>query len=286
MRSMALFVAALLTATPAQAVPPWAPAGTATVHPGVRTRSATTECTANFVFYDASNDVYLGQAARCTATGSGTNGCVSGSRPLGTRVTIEGATRAGTLVYSSWLAMQAAGEPVSSPACAHNDFALVRLDPADYSRVNPTVPFWGGPTGIGGTPAPGDRVFGSGDDPVRGPRPRTGIVAAGDGWTHRVHWVPPGGPADAGMGVLDENGHALGATGPLSVDALPGSSVVVDLRRVLAYLTSHGGPAVTLALGTEPFEPPCDVMLRQGSRPGAVSRGARRLDSVRPGTRS
>ena len=254
--AMLTAAAALLAAMPAQAVPPWAPAGTATIHPGVRTRSATTECTANFVFYDASNDVYLGQAARCTATSSSTNGCVSGSRPLGSSVTVEGATRPGTLVYSSWLAMRAASEPVSSPACAYNDFALVRLDPADYSRVNPTVPFWGGPTTIGGTPAPGDRVYSCGDDPILGLRPRTGVVVASNGWTHRIHWMPPGGPVDAGMGVLDENGSALGATTPLTADALPGSSVVVDLRQVLAYLTSHGGPAVTLALGTEPFQQP------------------------------
>ena len=246
--------AVLLAAGPARAVPPWAPAGTATIHPGVRSQSATAECTTSFVFYDASNNVYLGQAAGCTATGSGTTGCVSSSLPLGTQVTVEGATRPGALVYSSWLAMQAAGE-TDAAACAYNDFALVRLDPADYSRVNPTVPFWGGPTGSGGTPRPGDRIYGSGNDPAVGPRPRTGVVVASDGWAHRVHWLPPGGPVDAGMGVLDENGRALGAATSLTVNALPGSSLVLDLGRMLAYLTSHGGPAVTLALGTEPFDP-------------------------------
>ena len=246
--------AALLAATPARAVPPWAPEGTATIRPGVRTRSAAGECTTSFVFYDPSNVVYLGQAARCTATGSGTNGCMSGSLPLGTAVTVEGATQAGKLAYSSWLAMRSAGE-TSPAACAYNDFALVRLDPADQPRVNPTVPCLGGPAGTGGTPARGDRVFGCGDEPILGPQPRTGVAVASDGWTHRVHWMPPGPPA-AGAGVLDENGGALGVAAPLTVDALPGSSVVVDLRRMLAYLTSHGGPAVTLADGTEPFQPP------------------------------
>jgi hypothetical protein len=248
--------AAALLAAPAHAAPAWAPAATATIRPGVTTHSATADCRASFVLSDAAGNVYLGQAAHCTAPSPGTDGCVSSSLPLGTQVTVDGATRPATLVYSSWLAMQAAGE-TDAAACAYDDFALVRLDAADHSRVNPTVPFWGGPTGIGGTPAPGDRVYGSGDDPVVGPRPRTGVVVASDGWAHRVHWLPPGGPVDAGIGVLDKNGRALGVTAPLAVNALPGSSLVVDLGRMLAYLTSHGGPAgTTLALGTEPFAAP------------------------------
>lgn len=246
--------AALLATTPARAVPPWAPASTATIHPGVRLKTSTAECTAGFVLYDAANTVYLGFAAGCTATSSGTDGCQSSSLPLGTSIAVEGATRPGTLAYSSWLAMQAAGE-TGPAACAYNDFALVRLDAADYARVNPTVPFWGGPTGLGGAPVPGDRVYGSGNDPGLAARPRTGVVVASDGWAHRVHWLPPGGPVDAGIGVLDEDGGALGATTSFTVDALPGSSLVLDLGRMLAYLTSHGGPAVTLALGTEPFAP-------------------------------
>src|SRR3712207_8612355 len=32
--------------------------------------------------------------------------------------------------------------------CAYNDFALVQVDAADVGKVNPSIPFWGGPTGI------------------------------------------------------------------------------------------------------------------------------------------
>ena len=32
--------------------------------------------------------------------------------------------------------------------CAYNDFAVVKVDAADVSKVNPRIPFWGGPTGI------------------------------------------------------------------------------------------------------------------------------------------
>src|SRR5881227_3699426 len=78
--------------------PTWAPAGKAKIRPGVQTHTQGGQCTANFVFYDK-DTVYLGQSAHCASTGgeSGTNGCTTGSRPLGTQVTIEGASKPGTL---------------------------------------------------------------------------------------------------------------------------------------------------------------------------------------------
>src|ERR671923_2526166 len=86
----------------------WAPADQATIHPGVQVFTQGAQCTANFVYQDASN-VYLGQAAHCSGTGAATetNGCESGKLPLGTRVEINGATKPGTLAYSSWNTMQA-----------------------------------------------------------------------------------------------------------------------------------------------------------------------------------
>src|SRR3954451_3472818 len=92
---------------PASAAPTWAPAATAAVHPGVQTVTAGAQCTSNFVFSDGT-DVYIGQAAHCSGTGGNTetNGCDSGSLPLGTPVTVSGASRPGTLVYNSWLTMQ------------------------------------------------------------------------------------------------------------------------------------------------------------------------------------
>src|SRR5207249_2355805 len=113
-------------------------------HPGVMTFTSGAQCTSNFVFQDASG-VYLGQAAHCSGTGgnTATNGCTSGSLPLGTAVDISGASRPGTLVYNSWLTMQANGES-DADTCQYNDLALVRIDPADVAAVNPSVPFWGG----------------------------------------------------------------------------------------------------------------------------------------------
>ena len=127
----------------------WAPAASAPVHPGVQTFTGGAQCTSNFVFSDGSN-VYLGQAAHCSGTGGSTetDGCTSGSLPIGTPVDVTGATKPGTLVYNSWLTMQAKGE-ADADTCAYNDLALVKIDPADVGSVNPSVPGFGGPTGVG-----------------------------------------------------------------------------------------------------------------------------------------
>ena len=54
--------------------------------------------------------------------------------------------------------MQAAGE-TDADTCAYNDFALIKLDPADYGKVNPSVPTLGGPTALGTTTAQLDDVY-------------------------------------------------------------------------------------------------------------------------------
>src|SRR3954465_13254914 len=106
------------------------------IHPGVQTFTAGAQCTSNFVFSDGST-TYLGQAAHCSGTGAATDtdGCSSASLPLGTPVEITGASKPGTLVYNSWLTMQAKGE-TDPDTCAYNDLALVQIDPADVGRVN------------------------------------------------------------------------------------------------------------------------------------------------------
>ena len=64
----------------------WAPAATATVHPGVQTFTEGGQCTANFI-YTAGGNTYIGQAAHCASTGAATDtdGCLAASRPLGHR---------------------------------------------------------------------------------------------------------------------------------------------------------------------------------------------------------
>jgi putative cell wall-binding protein len=249
-------------ATAAATAPPtWAPADRATIHPGVQTVTAGGQCTSNFVFYDAA-DVYLGQAAHCAGTGAATetDGCDSGSLPLGTPVDVRGAAHPAMLVYSSWLTMQARKE-TNGNACAYNDFALVRLDRRDHGRVNPTVPHFGGPTGIVGAVPTGATVYSYGNSSLRlgltvlSPKRGVSLGQSAGGWNHTVYTATPGIPGDSGSGFLDSQGRAFGVLSTVAIAPLAASNGVADLALALDYLDRFGGLAVTLARGTEPFSP-------------------------------
>ncbi|MCK9250474.1 MAG: serine protease [Solirubrobacteraceae bacterium] len=251
---------ALLLAVPS-AASAWAPADSATIRPGSETRTDGGQCTANFVFVDG-DDVLIGQSAHCATTGDATDtdGCEAGSLPVGTPVTIEGATRPGRIAYSSWVTMQARGEQ-DPDACAFNDFALVRIDPADHGRVNPSVPYWGGPTGLGADTATGDPVHSYGASSLRVGlellKPKAGIALGqtGGGWSHPVLTVTPGLPGDSGSAVLSRDGRALGTLSTLSLLPLPATNGIGDLRREVEYARAHGAgmAGLRLATGTEPF---------------------------------
>jgi len=239
----------------------WAPAGSAPVHPGVQTYTQGAQCTSNFVFQEGST-VYLGQAAHCSGTGEATetDGCTSASLPLGTPVEVKGASKNGALAYNSWLAMQAAGE--SDPdTCAYNDLALVRLDPADVGRVNPSVPGYGGPTGVGTVGDLGSTVFSYGNSELRlgisklSPKQGTVVQNEGGGWSHIVVTLTPGVPGDSGSGFMNEDGQAFGVLSTLQIAPLAGTNGVGDLQRELAYARAHGFPGLRLVAGTQPFNP-------------------------------
>ncbi len=253
----------------------WAPAATAAIHPGVQMYTEGAQCTANFVFTDAAGTVYVGYAAHCAGTGAATDtdGCLADSLPLGTRVTFnEGGSLlsegrqvgAGTLVYSSWEAMDRVGE-TDANTCAYNDFALVEVDAADAGKVNPSIPFWGGPTGIDtdGTTA-GERVYSYGNSSLRAGlevlSPKTGVSlgddAATDGWTHPLYTLTPGVPGDSGSAFVDRDGEAIGTLSTLGLAPLPASNNIGDLARELAYAQQHSGiSGLELAEGTEEFSP-------------------------------
>jgi hypothetical protein len=254
----------LASAGTALAEPAWAPAASAPVHPGVQTLTNGAQCTSNFVFYDASNNVYIGQAAHCSGTGGSTetNGCDSGSLPNGTAVDVDGASKPGTMVYNSWLAMQAKGE-TNADACAGNDFALVKLDPADASKVNPSIPFWGGPTGITDTTTTGETVLSYGNSSLRlgitalSPKEGKSLGNEGEngGWTHPVYTVSPGIPGDSGSAFMNGQGQAFGVLSVLEVLPRPASNGVADLSRALVYMRANASAfsGVQLANGTEAF---------------------------------
>jgi hypothetical protein len=260
--TFAAAVAAILVfAASAGAVPSWAPAGSATIHPGVMTfTEGSGQCTSNFIFYDAAGHIYIGQAAHCSGTGAATetNGCDAGTLPNGTPVEVDGASRPGTMVYNSWIAMQAANERDAN-TCEYNDFALVKLDPADYGKVNPSIPFWGGPTGVTGTVANLSDVLSYGNSSLRlgvealSPKQGKQVSQNAGGWNHQVYTVTPGIPGDSGSAFIDDQGRAFGTLSTVQAAPAPASNGVGDVSREIAYMTSHGGPAATLAQGTEAF---------------------------------
>jgi hypothetical protein len=240
----------------------WAPAATAPIHPGVQTFTAGAQCTANFVFADATN-VYIGQAAHCAGTGAATetDGCTSSSLPLGTPVEVTGASRPGTLVYSSWRRMQQQRE-TDPDTCAYNDFALVQLDPADASRANPSVPFFGGPTALGVPTSVGDKVYSYGNSELRlgvtQLSPKYGVSLGNTaGWSTKTYTLTPGIPGDSGSGFLDAQGRAIGVLSTVEFAPAPGANNFGDLGHELTYM--HGQAAfasVQLVTGTEPFRVP------------------------------
>ncbi|MGC1852470.1 MAG: serine protease [Solirubrobacterales bacterium] len=264
-RSKLVILAAILVLISALIAPAgssaWAPAKSATIHPGVQVLTEGAQCTANFVFEEGSS-VYLGQAAHCAGTGgqTETDGCSSDSLPLGTPVEVTGASKPGTLAYSSWLTMQSNGE--SDPdTCSYNDFALIRIDPADVGRVNPSVPGFGGPTGIGAPGTLGSTVYSYGNSSLRGGvtklSPKQGVVVQGEGggWSHIVVTLTPGIPGDSGSGFLNGSGAAFGVLSTLQIAPLAGTNGLGDLGRELAYVrASSNFGAMQLAPGTEPFK--------------------------------
>ena len=103
--------------------------------------------------------------------------------------------------------------------CAYNDLALVKIDPADAGKVDPTVPGFGGPSGVAEAPTSlGATVYSYGTPELRGGvaqlSPKQGAVVQneGGGWSRTLYTVTPGVPGDSGSGFMDGSGHAVGVS--------------------------------------------------------------------------
>lgn len=252
--------------------PTWAPAATAPIRPGVQVTTQTGGCTTNFIFYErrvsatgaVDFDVYIGLAAHCFSLGgsTGTNACTTPTRPLGSAATVRGAAHPASLAYSSWVTVKDVKE-TDGNVCAVNDFALVKLDPRDHGRVNPSLQYFGGPTGTRTTDtALGDAVYSYGNSSLRqgiatlSPKRGASTGTTNAGWSHRVYTLSPGVPGDSGSGAVDAQGRALGVVVTLAAAPFPGSNGVTDLGRALAYANEKSGRAYRLAQGTEVFRDP------------------------------
>src|SRR6185437_3926429 len=143
--------------------------------------------------------------------------------------------------------------------CAYNDLALIQLSASDAAKVNPSIPFWGGPTSVGGGTALGDNVYSYGNSSLRlgltqlSPKRGLSLGDDGGGWTHTVYTVTPGIPGDSGSAFLNASGQAIGVLSTVAIAPLAGSNGVGDIGHELSYLNSHTTMNVTLANGTEPF---------------------------------
>jgi hypothetical protein len=120
------------------------------------------------------------------------------------------------------------------------------------------VPFFGGPTGLGGKTAAGDQVFSYGNSelragiPVLSPKQGLSLGPTDGGWTNTVYTVTPGIPGDSGSGFLNAQGQAIGILSTVAVLPVPASNGVGTLRRERDWAAAHGFP-VKLGKGTEAF---------------------------------
>jgi hypothetical protein len=249
----------------------WATESDATIHPGTQMYTEGAQCTANFVFTDRRGRVYVGYAAHCAGKGgaSDTNGCQTASYPVGTPVAFrEGGSLlsdgtkvgAGTLAYSSWITMHRLGTTRAN-LCDYNDFALVRVKRSDVAKVNPTVPGWGGPTGIDTDGLrSGETVSFYGSSSLLGgsgalsQRTATASGEAGGGWSHMVRGSVSGVPGDSGSGYLSNGGLAVGVLSTIALFPDTGSNNISDLAHVLRFAKRHSGIAgLRLVKGTRAF---------------------------------
>jgi hypothetical protein len=254
--TVACLVAGLGLAPQAGSASTFAKIADASIHPGVQMVTGNGQCTANFVFTDG-DDVFIGYAAHCAGLGEQTdsNGCAIASVPLGTPVVIQGASQPGSLAYSSWIAMQKAGEK-DPTVCFNNDFAFVKIDRADHDKVSPTVKHWGGPNGVSPSQLPafeGLRAYGNsglrlGLTPVS-PMVGLSVGTSSGGWSHQAFTLIPAIPGDSGMPLITERGKAVGLLSSISL--LPNVGVLnfTDLSLALDYAKTHGFAGLQLALG-------------------------------------
>lgn len=209
----------------------WPPRDQAPIHPGAKLVEG--GCSANFVFRapdDAS--LYVGTASHCVE-GDGT----------GTMVSVAGIPDAARLTYCSWAAMPAS----TSPSCrfpgdvattggppVDDDFALLEVRPDLHHLVHPALPYWGGPTGLGGDLSDGDRVIGYGNSYARdanrpavpdpADRLRGWLAGQPHRWSASVDLIPPAAPADSGSPILTGSGRAFGIAITLGASCQNGGS--------------------------------------------------------------
>jgi hypothetical protein len=235
--------------------PHWAPAASATVKPGASTVDiAGFRCVVGY-FLTSGSTVYLTVPASCTGVSAGqpTNGCTEAQVPVGLNVPVTGARYPARLVYSSFIQMQLDGVR-DADTCHNNDLALLRLDPRDVARANPSLPAVGGPVGV----SRADTAF---PDELTVVLSGAATKAAADattnaGWAHTMLVAGPVSSTSVGAPTVTTDGKALGLVSYVPQMGAAGTSTTTDLYHELLFLRRHAGfRHVGLARGTEKFTP-------------------------------
>jgi hypothetical protein len=188
-------------------------------------------CTMNFVFGSA-RDYYIGTAGHCAEVGDQV-----------------------TVIAAPGVLMNIGRTVKSVDAGVGKDFALVDVRPSMEQHVNPSMAYFGGPTGVG-SPQPGDVVEHAGHGLVigTGGTPRAGVVVyrgRGDGGD-AFAWVGAASPGDSGSAVRLANGLAAGDLTHLVVGGpyVPGDVAGTTIERMLRIAgkrlaTAPNGPDPT-----------------------------------------
>jgi hypothetical protein len=187
-------------------------------------------CTANFVFGGAA-DYYIGTAGHCASVGDEV-----------------------TVIAAPGVLMNIGTTVKSVDAGIGNDFALIDVSPAMEQYVNPSMAYFGGPTGVG-SPQPGDVVEHAGHGLVigTGGTPRAGVVVYrgnGDGGD-AFAWAGAASPGDSGSAVRLADGQAAGDLTHLVVggEYLPADVAGTTIERMLQIA---GKPLATAPDGPDP----------------------------------
>ena len=195
------------------------PAASATVHPGVVTYTEGAQCTANFVFFDAPTRLHRpGRALLGHRRRTDTDGCTGKPADRHAR---RSHRRLAARDHGLQLVERDAGR--RRDRRRHLRLQRLRADqarPADYGKVNPSVPTLGGPTGLGYTTAQLGDVYSYGNSSLR-----QGITPLAQArqeprrlrrrLDHLVYTVTPGIPGDSGSGFMDAQARAFGVLSTL-----------------------------------------------------------------------
>lgn len=206
------------------------------IQPGAR---LTLGCTMNFIFRDQTGQLYFGTAGHCIDD----NG-------VGATVSVANVGAVGTVVYDGHL------DPGDVP-----DFMLVRISPAYYSSVDPTMCHWGGPADVNANPVFGETTHIYGFGTIYGlssvTRPRAGVVYSSN--AAETIYIGFAQQGDSGAPLMTGDGNAFGVhvrsslfvPGVIRID--PSPKYATKVSYAMAQAENALGIDLELVPGNLPF---------------------------------